>query len=267
MREIYDETNQKLAHLMQSDFYQGLKKILAQKPAPTLRQIKEQLGNKIDKDLDFLIEKGIVKRQDRRYYLGMIEHPQIEESKKISQLTQVLLSQLKSKSQTELALYLCNLLQKTSSETYLLADEQMYAFYQEIGNKRLKIVTIATEEWTQTLPSYFAYLQTEEKCAVFTEMENLLGDVDPDYYLDQLFLLVEKRGEIPHKNNIFLTSLKLFDLVSTQARLTFKVPLIKASDLVKTVPEFALNDFERHAVVANILTALGYEQLTLMILL
>lgn len=264
MREIYDENQQKLAHLLKSDFYQKLKQQLSQSEAPTLRQLKAVLGDGIDKDLDFLVDQKIVKRSDRRYALNLAVHPLTREKERIDQALQMI-SDDYAQSKTAIMLQLILLLQSAADEIYCIQEDQPFAFYHEVSNQYLKIVSISQNEWAFTLPNYFAYQKVEDDVPTFAEMESLLGDVDPDYYLAQVSLLLDRSGKLPKKNNIFLTSLKKFRLLKDHPTIEINAPYL-GLDLLEKQPDvlapLRLNDFERRVVASCILRQFNVKQQT-----
>ncbi len=255
MEICYAKNDPRLRRLLQSAFFHQLAVLLDVPQAPTLRQLKTAFKGNIDHDLDYLIKKNIVTRKDRRYYLSLPIESYCKEKEVIAPWTRKLWEFLQKKSLKEKQVILMSLCQSGPTTDYAFEHDHPYAYAYQIENEKLLVFSLSQAKWPQALPAYFAYLQTPED-EPYETMVSLLGDVNVDYYLDQIWMVFSKlkKGK-RQKETIFLKSLSFFDLVKI-ADLTIKDCLITEDDLVTDsfLDDFQLlTDFQRRSILGALL--------------
>lgn len=266
LKIIYNGTNEQLAKALRSPFFLQLKEIL-QNETPTLRRLKDVLGPKIDKELDFLISHQIVERKVKRYYLSI---PVITpEQALIDGWSQKLVLYLKDKEQAEIYSLLEQLLAIESKETiYGIDSESNFCYRKTVSNGELSIHSLVLNEDTPTLPGYFEFLQTEQGND-YSEISNTLGDVSSEYYLNQTQVIIEKilNHSQSIRSNIFLKSIEQFGIVAKTENFKLLFPILEEVVINPFKEEFLqLSDVERHFIIAQTMKLLNTSSLTIIYL-
>lgn len=216
-------TNQQLKKSLSDPATNKLIKYLYQLEQPViLREIRAALSEdqQLDKRLDLLIETGVVERKERRYRLLLPIYEGFPENALYDQLKELigpdqLVSFVEQFYPEELT--------GPVALTFDLANRTM------LENDSYALITLNAEGITQlTLPNYFHY-QQRKRPESFAALEQLLGDVHPGFFFNQVELLLttllkEKR---PKRASIFLESLLLTTVAEAEPTWQLKVPVIK----------------------------------------
>jgi Domain of unknown function (DUF1803). len=223
-------TNQELAALIGSEFFTQLLKMISQEP-PTLRHIKQELGEKAEKQLAVLIKKGLIVRENRRYFSG-IQQVMLASETSTSWVAR-LLDDLQTAAPEDKASILEQLIGEDTVDTvYAIAEQTPIAFRQTVSNGEMTVTSISLSQHNTTLPGYFAMLDET------TVAYRLLGDVNIPYYLDQVQVVLEKilaqRRRI--RESIFVQSMRMFQLIDEDLQL--RVPVKGQAVTVPLIDEF-----------------------------
>lgn len=90
-------------------------------------------------------------------------------------------------------------------------------------NDQFSLVTINQgEALPETLPNYFA---NSERPLEFSKLSALLGDVQPQFFMDQIGLILERviAGKTPRRSSIFLDSLNQTQVISENGQLQLPI--------------------------------------------
>ncbi|KAF1306164.1 DUF1803 domain-containing protein [Candidatus Enterococcus willemsii] len=257
MKVIFETDDEQLKVLLRSTFFKELVDILNKQSQPTLRQLKTMLGEKIDKRLGQLIKHGIVQRENHRYSLGF---PVLEfDERVISVWIERILSEIDEASQVVLLAKLV----KRDELIYGIPSDQTFSYTHVVTNGELTILSLSQEEWVLTLPAYFNYLRTDESQQVFSEVQRLIGDVNIQYYLDQIQVILEKIDNGRKlQPSVFLESLEKFGIVDDSLVLLSPVTTEKWEPY--WLEEFLqLSEGIQRAILGGVLQQLGKTSLTL----
>ncbi len=262
MEIIFETQDARLKEILESPFFEELV-VLLQAETPTLRRLKEVFGTKIEQRLELLIAKKIIQRTERRYFLALPIFRQSAPDEWVERI----LAHLKGKSQTEIVSLLVQLSAERPKEiVYGIEAGIPFSYYASVATTELEVASVSLAKWGPTLPSYFSYLRTAKKDVQYQKIQRLLGDVAVDYYLDQVLVIVEKilhqRRRI--RDSIFLQSMREFGLVATD---TLQLLIPVADEKPQLCADFAqLTDFERRAVIAQVMIELEQHTLTILYL-
>lgn len=235
MNLIFEGDHPRLLAMFQSAFFAELIEAFRTNPSLTLREIKARVrDSKVDRKIDFLVKEQVIQRKDRRYSLAFpLEGQSEEKSVSYQEVKCQLLQELQLQSEEErmftfLALYP----EKKVSVPFILADGSTFSYREKMANDLLEVVSIATAANARTLPHYFDRQLSSDEREVYTEIEGILGDVDPSYYLDQVWEILEKiqnnRRRI--RESIFVDSLLAFGIIKKSDSWSFNVPVYPFSD-------------------------------------
>lgn len=188
-----------------------------------LREIRQAFPQQkhLDKNLDFLVDHQILLRQDRRYQfcLNTIEaNPTIEE-------VEFFLHQTSADYTTEqLLVWLGEEAWSDRLEKTMAIDFPL-ALRNHLENEHFRIVTINRGgELTVTLPNYFANVNEP---TLFPELAKLIGDVNPEFFVNQIGLVFDRVlfGQTPRRESIFLKSLLMSEMISSQPEWQLLIPV------------------------------------------
>lgn len=103
------------------------------------------------------------------------------------------ISYLAALSLEERSIAFIHLYPKNKDHSPFLLDETVpFSYYATISNDLVTITSLATQEDAWTLPHYFQSHLKSAANSLFEPMESLIGDVDPHYYLDQVWTILDK---------------------------------------------------------------------------
>ncbi|WP_379946766.1 DUF1803 domain-containing protein [Enterococcus devriesei] len=214
--------DQKLQQLLKRQEIQQLLAYFETLEAPViLRELRKQFLNQkhLDKDLEQLIEHGIIARNERRYQLALpilTEYPTTALAERITQR----LSQDLSPEQVLMLIaeeYWHDELEKVVAVDFSLPT------LNRMENDQFSLVTINQgEALPETLPNYFA---NSERPLEFSKLSALLGDVQPQFFMDQIGLILERviAGKTPRRSSIFLDSLNQTQVISENGQLQLPI--------------------------------------------
>lgn len=260
MEFIFKTKDPQLDKLLRSSFFFELRKLLEE--VPTLRRLKEVLGSKTEKNLEKLIDNGVVERKDRRYSLS-VPVVSVEETV-LEKWENSLLDFFDGKKQTEIFSILEQILASEPSEYFYQFSGEDDCYRKTVANNEMRVISLSLKEWDLTLPCYFDALSREEE-ERYTEVYDLIGDVSSEYYLDQVQVVVEKilnqRRRI--RPTIFVESMKFFGLIEKDP-LVLTTPVLKERFPIPFIEEIDLLEiWERRTIVARLLKRLKQENVTI----
>lgn len=273
MKILTDETNEKLQTALQSPFFSQLDDLLTtSKEAPTLRQIKAKIDlPKIEKKLDYLIEEQIILRENKRYFFA-VSTIEVEDEAFISRAVMSLFEWLATFSREQQMQVIASLYQMIDRKTPIITKVELPLLFVEVNQTDLlAIVHFTTEEKTFSLANYFKTQRTQIGIERFEAVTQLLGDVDPKYYLDQAFVIVDtlRQGRKVRKS-IFLESLEQFGLVKLEEAWQLNVPILSEGQKVaiESVPSIYLEatDYQKRQMLYGIVQKLDLINQTMIVL-
>ncbi|GGI64548.1 DUF1803 domain-containing protein [Enterococcus alcedinis] len=229
MRVLVDERNPKLIKMLEGAFFQQLYLLLStSSEAPTLRQIKASVDEpKVEKTLDYFIKEKIISRVNKRYFLTI---PTIKDDDEdlLASIAQELIENLGNYSKEQQILYIEALYQRIGQHPPIeIAEEYPMLILNSIETDLLKVLSFEKERWAFNLPNYFQAQRMPTIKTEFEAMTALIGDVNPSYYLDQVFVLVEKMTEGQKvRESIFLKSLEICGILQRKENISLTVPVI-----------------------------------------
>lgn len=272
MKILVNEANQKLQALLQNTVFQELLVFMeTSAEAPTLRKIKEKIAHpKIEKILDDSIKEQVILRENKRYYLNLAVVNQ-SFNQEVDQVASDFVLSLANYSNDRKMLIIESMYQAIDFETPIILTQDIPIVYVEtVETDLLKVISFTNQPWAYSLPNYFKNQELQMTRLEFSALDQLLGDVDPIYFLDQVFVIVEKiiRGERIRKS-IFLTALEKFGYVGFDEKWLLRVPVIQESDIEAAnlwIPSYEmLSPLQKRQVLTKVVTDLGLTNKTIMI--
>lgn len=274
MNIVFEGDYPRLKEMLQSEFFSELLFVFQENPQPTLREIKAQVTDtKVDRKIDFLVQEQVIQRKDRRYSLLFSVTEDAEENLDYQKVKQQFLSLLQGKTQEERMLFILALYPEESISVPFILEEQMsFSYCEKISNDLLEIVSVSTQKNAFCLPHYFNRQLTLAERQVYSEVETILGDVDADYYLDQIWAILEKvhsdRRRI--RESIFLNSLASFKVLRLTDRWTLEVPVYSFCEketlapLQEEVSAYAgLSLIEQRRILSELMTRFDLSDFTI----
>lgn len=239
MEFFYGQKFQKIAPLIHSTFFMELVKYLNTHQDVTLRQLKADLTTDahFDKRLDTLITYGLIKRQSRRYTLHFPIYSEIIKDKAFNEVVD-----------PATMIELARNLKPLENDSFYAVDMASFAHFDVLSNGYMNIETLYNDVTGQHLAGYLQACQQQMHLDKYTEMYNLLGDVDAQYLLDQYEALFDK---ILHKrrrirDSIFVQSAIHFGFVQREEQLVF-APNLLLDAHVNIAPELLENFAQKSA--------------------
>lgn len=215
--------------------------MMAQSEPPTLRQLKGQFPEKsFEKMLDRLLAKKVISRGDRRYRLNFPIYTTADQQTVMEGIDvgQSMVSQVRISA--DKVQRLCQL-EAQMQYFYACVSEIPQAVIYALAHPDFHWVTVSQSMWPSTVPAFFAANQRQLNHPIFQELMRLLGDVDVDYYLDQVSVIFERMKKNKKiRSTIFLHSLQMSEIVTAEDSPKFLVPYEMACEsedtgLVETV--------------------------------
>lgn len=273
MRILVDERNPRLIKMLEGAFFQQLYLLLStSSEAPTLRQIKAAVDEpKVEKTLDYFIKEKIISRVNKRYFLTL---PTIKEDDEdlLASIAQELIENLGNYSKEQQILHIEALYQRIGQQPPVkIAEEYPMLILHSIETDLLKVLSFEKERWAFNLPNYFQAQRIPIKKSEFEAITAVIGDVNPNYYLDQIFVLVEKlmKGQ-KVRESIFLKSLELLGIVQREATFSLTVPVIQLTsqtmlnDLPTTYQQ--LNPLQQKRLLLIVVESLNFVNQTVFVI-
>ena len=272
MKILVNEANQKLQVLLQNPVFQELIIFIeTSAEAPTLRKIKEEIVHpKIEKILDDLIKEQIILRENKRYYLNLAVVSQ-SFNQEVDQVASDFVLGLANYSNNQKLIMMESLYQAIDFERPIILTEDAPVVYVEtVATDLLKVISFTNQTWAYNLPNYFKTQKLQVTKSEFSALDQLLGDVDPVYFLDQVLVIVEKimHGERIRKS-IFLTALEEFGYVVFDEKWLLTVPVIEEADMNAinlSIPSYEiLSPLHKMQVLTKVITDLELFDKTIII--
>lgn len=269
MELIYPTQKRQMVLRYEEPFFKALCDFLNRQEAPTLRQIKAEFPNeKIDKKLEAYLKDGVIERKDRRYTQKIPVVTNKQAKLIVNEWLQRFEKWYDGMTEEEIQLHLLQLPLQPVIQTLYLEEEVSYSHKQIVENHHLKVMSLSENRFDKTLPNYFFYQQyPEPKEAFDKELEQLLGDVDSEYYLDQVYLFLDKllanRRRI--RENIFIQSLILLKIVAQEEQGYHLLVPVQTEMPELTIEEQAfsqLPSLEQHLILGAYIHQRGWKTIT-----
>lgn len=227
MYYLYGENYQEIQSIIESTFFDQLVAYLLNNESIILRDLKKQFADEslFDKKLEKLIDAGIVVRQNRRYTFGgkiLTDHYELPEVVKEVSLTPRLLMQLAMRMK-----------KIAESDFYLLNSEQV-GWFQTFQTPYFSWHILYNHPEQTNIATYFNACATQNHLENHRQMYALLGDIDVNYYLDQIEVLIEKikKGRRRIRHSIFVESAEQFGLIEkSEERLMIRSDVLIEKDI------------------------------------
>jgi len=272
MKILVNEANQKLQALLQNTVFQELLVFMeTSAEAPTLRKIKEKIAHpKIEKILEDSIKEQVILRENKRYYLNLAVVNQ-SFNQEVDQVASDFVLGMANFPNVQKMIMIESLYQAIDFETPIILTEDIPVVYAEtVESDLLKVISFTNDLWAYNLPNFFKYQKLQMTRPEFSNLDKLLGDVDPVYFLDQIFVIIEKimRGERIRKS-IFLTALEEFGYVVFDEKWILTVAVIEEADVDAInllIPGYEmLSPLHKRQVLTKLVTDLELFNKTVMI--
>ncbi len=89
-----------------------------------------------------------------------------------------------------------------------------------MSHEQFQLISYSETQWPPTLPAFFEANEQLPTLAIYDELMDLIGDVDPVYYLDQVSVILERiRKNKKVRPSIFLESLQRVEIISPELHL------------------------------------------------
>lgn len=224
MKIYYDTRKPKQYELQAKAFFTPLMTFLQARPNCTLRELNQQFPEKgFVKYLESCIEVGWIDRANRRYQLNLPVYTQ-EDQQQVGKkaAVQELLQELLRLSQEELAAFLQPFVTCQPETAYLLAEDVTMGRLQIAGlSGDLQAFSLVTKPDASDLAGYFVANRHLEEPVLYSQLAQLIGDVDEEYYFQQVQWILSRvgKGKTP-KASIFYESLLLTGILTKENQLT-----------------------------------------------
>lgn len=263
MKLIVEDNWQKNHSLLRDTFFEGVASFLTnrkEKP-PTLREIKSRFPEvKVDRAIEEYIQLGLIARSDRRYqlivpvYNALSSNELIE--KKVASLKTILAEWSVESRRAWFVLQGQRL--KKEPQVYFVEEMMELFYFRELCSDQLIVQELADEPYAKTIPAYFSALR--EGDASLYEPFAYLGDVNTEYYLDQLAVLFEKARKQSRRirPTIFLQSLVDFGFLTdtfvlrSVVEMTTQTPIQQASFAKADACVAELTNFEKRRIFVEL---------------
>lgn len=264
MQAIYHGVSKAIQKAVQLPLFVPLARYLTVHHAVTLRELKKEFVafEPLEKQLEVLIDANLVMRENRRYTLAVAELKFDDEKKaEVANWKRVLSAATKA---TQAALLVDSLVQELESSSYLFLANQPLVSAQSFGNHTFQLVTLNGIQTAISLPNYFLAQQKGNVSADFSKLEHLIGDVHPEFFANQVGLVLEQAetGKIRKRNTIFFQSLVQTEVLNHEGQLvieqvsmttpSYQKNLAEAKELI---PEFT-DSLKKIKYCQELLTAL-----------
>ncbi len=273
MEVIYNTQSQWQQKQLTSETFFKIYELFSIKEDYILRELKKNFtkDEKIETKLEQLIEQQIIIRENRHYFLNLANPSLDEDQRKIDEWVALFMGELHGKSVAE---QLTNLILLTDNHCdfapFLLPEKVNFAFFSKLENDFGAVYSFSLKKTDFNLPNYFLWQRQGAAGHSFSSLEQLIGDVEPNYYLDQIFVVLEKIlvGRRRIRPSIFTESLKKADIIEEKEKYTIAAPIVyelTSSWLHATLLfEFSqLSYYLQRRIIGEILIRLNLENKTL----
>ncbi|WP_413538833.1 DUF1803 domain-containing protein [Enterococcus malodoratus] len=233
--QIYTN-NKKIESALKQKEIQELLSYFHVLPEPViLREIRKNFPQQthLDKNLDMLIDNGIILRQSRRYQFCsevVVDYPTTDMVKHFIQRN------TETYSTEQLLVWLGEKLWSDNSGETLIADIP-FPTCNRLVNESFHLVTInCASKLTETLPNYFENISRPK---LFPQLSELIGDVNPDFFNNQIGLIIERimADKSPRRDSIFLESLLNSGVIEKQPDWRVLISVYNEDGLLDLVQE------------------------------
>ena len=244
--------------LASSEFHDLVHVLLSCQEPPTLRELKAKFPEvSFDKTLDRLIASALIIRQNRRYFLGFPVYT--EEDQKQLQESDGFYQDALDWSTQEIAGFLKNFATLSNENKYFYGclQEVEQGIVYSLAHESFQMISYAEAPWPPTLPAFFEANRQLQNLSVYDDLMDLIGDVDPVYYLDQVSVIFERiRKNKKVRPSIFLESLQQLKIVSSE--LDFLLEEINCDNLKNgRYPSAEKDIFLQRSVLAHLAKKAG----------
>lgn len=276
MEIIYDTKSQWQQKQLTSTTFLKIYELFSIKEDYILRELKENFTKeeKLETKLEQLIEQQIILREKRHYFLNLPNLSLNEDKRKIDEWVALFMAELQEKPISEQLMSLV-LLADNACEfaPFRLPEKVNFAFFSQLENDLGSLYSFSLKRTAFNLPNYFLWQRQHSKDHSFFSLEQLIGDVEPNYYLDQVFVILEKilAGRRRIRPSIFTESLKKVAIIEEKANYTIVAPIVHkltSTWLHSTILfEFTqLSYYLQRRIIGELLIQLNLENKTLILL-
>lgn len=217
---FYSYHYQKIKKTIASDFFQELVDWLYFLPTPPiLREVKSKFPDKnVERMLEGLVDFGLIIRKERRYYLGFPIRSK-EDQRQVYARYHEINRFFSKKTVAAKPLFLPSFLSIDNEEAYFygVLAEMPQVYLQQLHHTNFSLLTVASNRWNNSLGAFFQANRENKELPEFMQLQQLLGDVDESYFLDQIDVILER---IKKKKNprwsIFFEALLQVKLLSDE---------------------------------------------------
>lgn len=239
MKLVCDVSDSKRNSLAQQPIFGRMTDFLHRNQQVILRElVKEFPQAGFAKYLESCIEAGLILRKDRRYQLALPVFSGKEQTTLLStKAAQAFLQSGKTKNAAELSLLFEAARRRATrgfDPYYLEADVELLRFA-HLEDEALILASASVGDLqAEDLAGYFSANRRVVEPSVFAKMRRLLGDVDEDYFMQQIGWIVSRitRGKVP-RQTIFLETLLSTGIVAKTAEglFTMEIPCLVKGDV------------------------------------
>jgi len=192
-----------------------------------LREIRKKFPyhKHLDKDIDFLIDNGIITRQDRRYYFSL---PVIKDYPTTEIVEKVIQEADEKYSIDELLVWLGEIL-RVDEFSDILAIDFIFPTFNRLENDNFQLVTInRAGKLPETLANYFVNIDQPK---LFPNLAPLIGDVNQEFFSNQLDLIFDRvmASKPPRRDSIFVDSLLTTQMITSDPEWQLVIPFYTKS--------------------------------------
>ncbi len=255
-------------------FLEELHNYLKKNPQEILRNIKKEFVEvaNLDVKLDKWIEKGYIKRENKRYE-SKLPFYALDNFQQLVEIGKSLAEELQDVSIFEVfqGILLPEILFPIVMEKDTYAKIQTYLWHEnKLSSEKFEVIVFENEKPQKTLTRYF---QGKNETVALLEIYQILGDVVSDYYLDNTLGKLYRSKDKPlseSRPDIFTTSLEKFGLLNHEKKaqvIFLEDTLIRKEKVAEIAAVFQkqtleLSLLEKHLLRGILLEKLGIHTTT-----
>lgn len=276
MEIIYDTKSQWQQKQLTSPTFFKIYELFSIKEDYILRELKENFTKeeKLETKLEQLIEQQIILRENRHYFLNLPNLSLNEDKRKINEWVALFMAEIQEKPISEQLMSLVLLADNVCEfPPFLLPEKVNFAFFSQLENDLGALYSFSLKRTDFNLPNYFLWQRQNLRDNSFFSLEQLIGDVELNYYLDQIFVVLEKilAGRRRIRPSIFTESLKKVAIIEEKENYTIVAPIvheITSTRMHSTILfEFTqLSYYLQRRIIGELLIQLNLENKTLILL-
>lgn len=196
MQFYYVGENHQMKKIVSDQLFQKIANYLYQHSNITLRRLKAEFSHEpVEKVIEAAIKLDLIRREARRYQLNIDvfereELTVIQQSEEFIEEKERLFSLQKQNQVIYAYLVMKDIYQRMG--VLGLSDGQSLPKLAEVGNQDLKFISLyLNDKVPLALAAYFNEEQRSQ-LPVFQELTKSIGDVDPEYFFDQIEVILER---------------------------------------------------------------------------